>query len=152
MHKLFLLFALLSGTVMAAPAPDFSVGDSKLSDLKGQVVYLDFWASWCKPCRKSFPWMNEMHGKYADSGFTILAVNLDSDSELAQAFLAKLPANFPIVYDPQGTIAQQYKLPGMPTSYLIDKSGELRVAHKGFFTDRAQQYEQEIISLLNETE
>jgi thiol-disulfide isomerase/thioredoxin len=137
-------------------APNFSIEHENLPDslvkLKGQVVYLDFWASWCKPCRKSFPWMNRMQGKYAEQGLQIIAINLDFESDLAQTFLDKIPADIPIIYDPEGKIASDYKLVGMPSSYLIDKKGRIRVAHKGFFENKASQYEQELKSLLNESE
>ena len=135
-------------------APEFAISNvqlpNKLSDLKGQVVYLDFWASWCKPCRKSFPWMNQMQQKYAAQGLQIIAVNLDTEEALAKAFLDKVPAEIPIIYDPEGNIASDYQLLGMPSSYLIDKNGKIRFAHKGFFTRTQPLYEQELILLLNE--
>jgi thiol-disulfide isomerase/thioredoxin len=137
-------------------APDFAISNAqlpnKLSDLKGQVVYLDFWASWCKPCRKSFPWMNQMQHKYAGEGLQIIAINLDTEAALAKAFLDKVPAQIPIVYDPKGKVAKGYELLGMPSSYLIDKKGKIRFAHKGFFTRTEPLYEQELILLLNEKE
>ena len=155
-----MLFALMSTTVLAyaqqASAPDFVISHQKLPDklssLKGQVVYLDFWASWCKPCRKSFPWMNQMQQKYAAQGLQIIAINLDTEKALAQEFLDKVPANMPIIYDPQGNIASDYKLVGMPSSYLIDKKGNIRFSHKGFFTASLPKYEQELVLLLNESE
>ncbi|WP_299075125.1 TlpA disulfide reductase family protein [uncultured Paraglaciecola sp.] len=135
-------------------APDFAISadslPNQLSGLTGQVVYLDFWASWCKPCRKSFPWMNQMQQKYGAQGLKIIAVNLDTERALAQEFLTKVPANIPIIYDPQGNIASDYQLVGMPSSYLIDKSGKIRYSHKGFFTRSLPKYEQEIVLLLNE--
>ena len=95
-------------------APDFAISNAqlpnKLSDLAGQVVYLDFWASWCKPCRKSFPWMNQMQHKYAGKGLQIIAINLDTESSLAMNFLDKVPAQIPIIYDPEGNIASDYQL------------------------------------------
>lgn len=134
-------------------APDFAISvdklPEKLSDLTGQVVYLDFWASWCKPCRKSFPWMNIMQQKYGPQGLQIIAVNLDSDPALAKVFLDKVQADIPILYDPQGKIANDYKIIGMPSSYLIDRKGQLRTSHKGFFSKKESLYEQEILILLN---
>lgn len=150
MKSIFVALLLFSSSVMAAPAPDFTLGDVSLSQYRGKVVYLDFWASWCKPCRKSFPWMNDVQQKYGDQGLVVLAINLDKEPELAAAFLQQVPAKFTVAYDPQGQVAKQYKLPGMPTSYLIDKQGQLRVAHKGFFEAQAQKYESEISALLNE--
>lgn len=135
-------------------APDFAISNdqlpNKLSNLKGQVVYLDFWASWCKPCRQSFPWINQMQQKYAAQGLQIIAINLDTEEALAKAFLDKIPAEIPIIYDPEGKIASDYQLVGMPSSYLIDKKGKIRFSHKGFFTRTQPLYEQELILLLNE--
>ncbi|GAA6183973.1 TlpA disulfide reductase family protein [Aliiglaciecola sp. 2_MG-2023] len=147
---LLTLFLLIHFQSSALPAPDFQLQDIKLSDYKGKVVYLDFWASWCKPCRKSFPWMNEMTRKYESEGLVVLAVNLDKDGKLAQKFLTKYPAQFKIAFDPQGSLASQYQIPGMPTSYLINRQGELVVAHKGFHVDKSASYEQEIVTLLNQ--
>lgn len=155
---LLLSFSVFDSLASAAvtPAPNFSLEHehlpTSLAGLKGQVVYLDFWASWCKPCRKSFPWMNKMQEKYANQGLQIIAVNLDTEPALAKAFLDKIPATIPIVYDPEGSIARIYKLVGMPSSYLIDKKGHIRLTHKGFFSNKINQYEQELVSLLNEME
>ncbi|WP_289028213.1 TlpA disulfide reductase family protein [uncultured Paraglaciecola sp.] len=151
MKILFCFLSMFTAFSSVASAPDFKISNNMhLSDLKGQVVYVDFWASWCKPCRASFPWMNQMHKQYKDKGLKVIAINLDEDSAAAKTFLSKVPALFSIVYDPQGNIAERYKLIGMPTSYLIDKNGELRVTHTGFFTKKASGYEREIQQLLSE--
>ncbi|PCI08965.1 MAG: redoxin [Gammaproteobacteria bacterium] len=140
-------------SVQAQKAPDFELpSDNKkiiLSDLKGKVVYLDFWASWCIPCRKSFPWMNEMHAKYDNKKFVIVAVNLDSSKTDAQKFLKKVPAKFIIAYDPDGEIASKYKLKVMPSSYLIDKTGTLVYGHKGYREGDVNVIENKIQKLLN---
>jgi thiol-disulfide isomerase/thioredoxin len=139
----------------AKPAANFMINTHQLVGslhaLQGKVVYVDFWASWCKPCRKSFPWMNDMQAKYPE-GFQVIAINLDAEPELAAAFLNKVPANMPIVYDPQGDIAKSYQILGMPSSYIVDKKGNLRFSHKGFFSEKQSQYEQEIQTLLSEQE
>jgi thiol-disulfide isomerase/thioredoxin len=154
---LFILISFIplsSSFAQQMPAPDFAISNAqlpdKLSALSGQVVYLDFWASWCKPCRKSFPWMNQMQQKYAAQGLQIIAINLDTEQALAKAFLDKVPAHIPIIYDPKGNIASDYQLLGMPSSYLIDKKGKIRFAHKGFFSRTQALYEQELVLLLNE--
>ncbi len=121
-----------------------------LEQYKGKVVYIDFWASWCGPCRKSFPWMNAMHAKYASQGLEIIAINLDVEKALADEFLAKLPAQFTIYYDPKAQAAEAFDLQGMPSSYLFNKQGELVQQHTGFFEENAAQYEQELIRLLKE--
>jgi thiol-disulfide isomerase/thioredoxin len=158
--RLSMLIILISFTPLSLSfaqeiaAPDFAISNAqlpnKLSDLAGQVVYLDFWASWCKPCRQSFPWMNQMQQKYAVQGLQIIAINLDTESSLAKDFLDKVPAQIPIIYDPEGNIASNYQLLGMPSSYLIDKKGKIRFAHKGFFTRTKPLYEQELVLLLSE--
>lgn len=143
MKKLFLrtisltiLSLVFSTSGMAAPAPDMSWqtnnGELKLSQLQGKLVYLDFWASWCAPCRKSFPWMNTIQDKYADQGLVVVAVNLDKDRDLVKQFLAKYPAHFTVAYDPSGDSAAAFKVKGMPSSYLIDRNGEIRLSHIGF--------------------
>ena len=125
---------------LAESAPDFAIshstGTTTLKDLRGRVVYLDFWASWCTPCRRSFPWMNEMKAKYADRGFEIVSVNLDQERALAETFLQQVPASFTVVYDPAGELATRYGLKGMPTSFLIDRKQKV--------------YEAEIEQLLHE--
>ncbi len=107
-------------------------GEINLRDFKGKVVYLDFWASWCKPCLKSFPWMTAMKSKYAEQGLEIIAVNLDKDRKLAKKFLDKVDVNFQIAFDPDGDTATQYKLLGMPSSFLIGRDGKLYASHVGF--------------------
>lgn len=149
-----LLLVLGSRASAAEPAPDFAIpskaGVVTLLDLRGRVVYLDFWASWCAPCRKSFPWMNEMAAKYGDQGLEIVSINLDKERALAEEFLRQVPAKFAVIYDPAGRLAEQYRLIGMPTSYLIDRRGEVRHHHVGFHTSKQGTYESEIQQLLRE--
>ena len=114
----------------------------------GHVVYLDFWASWCTPCRRSFPWMNEMQKKYGDKNFRVVSVNVDSDPKLAQEFLAKIPADFSVLYDPNGNLASEMKLKGMPSSFIINAKGIVVSAHVGFNDKKKVRYEQEINHLL----
>ncbi|MCE9680241.1 TlpA family protein disulfide reductase [Shewanella sp. AS1] len=121
-----------------------------LEEFKGKVVYVDFWASWCGPCRKSFPWMNAMHAKYAQQGLAIVAINLDNDTSLAKQFLEKLPADFAIRYDPEGQASEAFNLLGMPSSFIFNKQGELVQTHVGFFTEDSDRYEQELRALLEE--
>ncbi|QOL26822.1 TlpA family protein disulfide reductase [Thalassotalea sp. LPB0316] len=121
---------------------------SRLSALEGQVVYVDFWASWCGPCRQSFPWLNVMQAQYKSRGFTVLSVNVDAKKSFALAFLEEFPASFEVIYDPKGKIARQYDLRGMPSSFIVDRTGEVVATHVGFNEQKQQQYEQEIIALL----
>jgi cytochrome c biogenesis protein CcmG, thiol:disulfide interchange protein DsbE len=118
-------------------APPFSLpghggGTSGLSAMAGHVVYLDFWASWCGPCRQSFPWMNQLQAKYASRGLRVLAVNVDSKQSDAEGFLTQIPAQFRVVFDPKGTTPDLYQIKGMPTSFLIGADGKVLVVHQGF--------------------
>ncbi len=102
------------------------------SAYKGKVLYLDFWASWCGPCRASFPLMNDLRQKYSEQELAIVAVNLDGQRSSADQFLKRYPADFSILYDPEGVLASRYQLPGMPTSYTYDQQGKLVHTHIGF--------------------
>jgi thiol-disulfide isomerase/thioredoxin len=150
-----LLSASVCCSIWAAPSLDHQVQNAQsqnvsLQEFAGKVVYVDFWASWCGPCRKSFPWMNEMQAKYQQQGFEVVAINLDVDTELAHEFLTKLPANFNVRFNPDGDVARSFDLPGMPSSYLFNRKGELVQSHVGFYDQNKAAYEQEIQMLLQE--
>ncbi|VAX28894.1 hypothetical protein MNBD_NITROSPIRAE01-1619 [hydrothermal vent metagenome] len=115
---------------------------------RGKVVYLDFWASWCKPCKQSFPWMQAMHKKYEKMGLTVIAVNVDKKKSHADGFLKKHPADFPVLFDPSGVLADKYQLAGMPMSYIIDRDGVIRHRHIGYVPAMQANYEQELQNLL----
>ena len=137
----FLVGFVLAGSSFAAQPP------LDLDQYHGKVVVLDFWASWCVPCRRSFPWLNKMQKKYGDEGLVIVGVNMDASSQDAQIFLRTFPADFEIFYDPTGTVAKQYKVEAMPTSFVIDRFGTVVVNHLGFKVKKQDEYEQ----VLNET-
>ncbi len=148
-----ILFACVSlGVTAATDVPNIKLpgqnGEVNLEKLRGKVVYLDFWASWCKPCIKSFPWMAKMKTAYQDQGLEIVAVNLDKDRKMADAFLRKVDVNFKIAYDPDGDTANQYKLRGMPSSFLIGRDGKLYATHIGFRDKDKPKIEQAIKQLL----
>lgn len=149
-------FVLLSQNSFAEynQAPDINLpaidGNVQLQSLKGKVVYLDFWASWCDPCRASFPWMAEMKKKYGTQGFEIIAVNLDKERELADKFLKEMDVNFIVAFDPSGESAERYELRGMPGSYLIAKNGSLQASHLGFRDKDKEKLENAIKILLQE--
>jgi thiol-disulfide isomerase/thioredoxin len=122
------------------PAPPLALPDAKgatvsLADLKGKVVYVDFWASWCAPCRRSFPWMGEMQAKYGAQGLVVLAVNVDRKRADADRFLATTPGAFTIVFDPSGATPTAWNVKGMPTSYLVDRRGRVVHVDAGFRDD-----------------
>jgi len=148
-----LLIISFSTPSFAQKAPDFVLdgdkGKIKLSAYKNKVVYVDFWASWCKPCRKSFTFMNEMQDRYGKNGFKIIAINLDTERAAASSFLKKHPAKFTIAYDEKGKTPGLYKLKVMPTSYLIDRRGNLINIHKGFKDGQTDKLEKKIIQALN---
>lgn len=123
----------------------------QLQDYAGKIILIDFWASWCGPCRLSFPWMNEMQAKYADQGFEIIAINLDSETQAAQEFLAEVPAHFTLAFDPEGSSAEHMQVEAMPMSYLIDREGQIRFRMMGFNSDKKSEHEAHIQTLLNET-
>jgi thiol-disulfide isomerase/thioredoxin len=119
-----------------AQAPELKLPGLKeavdLANLKGKVVYVDFWASWCGPCKQSFPFMNDLQAKYRAQGFEILAVNLDAKRDDADKFLAEVPAQFTLAFDAKGDSAKRFEIKGMPSSYLIGRDGKVVAAHKGF--------------------
>ncbi len=159
--RLYLLRLVLACAILCTPYAhaaqttnmDFILdgidGSVELSRFKGQVVYLDFWASWCTPCRQSFPWMNEMQQRYAKKGLKIIAINLDSDKKLARQFISITHPSFTIAFDPHGTVAEQYNVEGMPSSYLIDRQGRLHSSHIGFRNKDKAALEQSIADLLD---
>jgi len=134
--SLCLFAASASGFADISKAPAIHLpaidGEMDLAQLEGKVVYLDFWASWCDPCRDSFPWMAEMKEKYGSDGFEVVAVNLDKERELADKFLNTMKVNFVVAFDASGESAEKYKLRGMPGSYLIGRDGNIQASHLGF--------------------
>jgi cytochrome c biogenesis protein CcmG/thiol:disulfide interchange protein DsbE len=138
-------FLVLASPVSAAPPVD-------LDSYKGKVVVLDFWASWCVPCRRSFPWLDDMQAKYEADGLVIIGVNLDNDADEAVQFLEEFRPKFKIVYDLEKELAREYDVIAMPSSYVIGRDGALHKRHLGFKVKRQSEYEAEIISALNAKE
>ena len=133
-----------------APPPQAAPRWPLLDALHGKVVLVDFWASWCGPCLQSFPWMNDLHARHGGDGLVIVAVNLDQERGLADAFLKKIPPQFRVEYDAAGSLAQQFGVEAMPTSFLIDRAGRVRVRHAGFREKHREDREQQIVQLLKE--
>lgn len=143
-NPLVTLFALLTLFVsfgaISEPTPlpeaqliEFKSGQ-KLStkDFQGKVLYLDFWASWCIPCKKSFPFMNQLLTRYDSDKFQVVAVNMDAFREDADEFLKNIPANFPVYENPKETLALKLNLPGLPVAYIVNAKGEIVAKHTGF--------------------
>jgi len=141
------LFAGRGSAAAETPTPGWPL----LKGYAGKVVLVDFWASWCGPCLRSFPWMNELQQRHAGEGFVIVAVNLDQERALADAFLQKLPPKFRIEYDAAGSIAKQFDVQAMPTSFLVDRRGRVRIRHAGFRDAQRAEREHQIQQLLKES-
>jgi thiol-disulfide isomerase/thioredoxin len=119
-----------------------------LEGLRGKVVYVDFWASWCGPCRKSFPWMADMQKKYGSSGFTVVAVNVDKKRPDAERFLQSTPALFTVVYDPAGATPAAWSVKAMPSSFLVDAKGSVTFVESGFRDENIPELEGRIKALV----
>lgn len=143
---------VLSGSALAlekgAVAPDFDLPEADanvgLAQYRGKVVYLDFWASWCGPCKQSFPWMNAMQSKYGTQGLQVVSVNVDAKRDAAAKFLVANPASFVVAFDPQGRTPGLYAVKAMPSSYLIGRDGRITLLHRGFAPEDGAALEQEI--------
>lgn len=155
-----LLFAApLAAVEEGAAAPDFTLPGVReneaavtLSELRGDIVYVDFWASWCAPCLRSLPEVNELYERYQDQGFSVVAITIDDPVEDALDFLLDLekPLAYHVVLDQAAEIMDQYAVVGMPTSFLIDRQGTVRMVHKGFRDGDTQLLEQKLTALLAE--
>jgi thiol-disulfide isomerase/thioredoxin len=121
-----------------------------LSQYKGKVLYVDFWASWCVPCAKSFPFLNEMHEQLSGQGLQIVGVNLDENLDDAKTFLAKYPASFTVAADVSKQCAKDFAVKAMPSSYLIDRKGVVHHVHLGFKPGEAQEIKLLVEKLLSE--
>lgn len=167
MKTLFKAFALLvlgitlvlSPTAFAVKAnqkapeislPGLDAKTVKLSGLKGQVVMVNFWASWCQPCRTEMPLIEELYNKYKKIGFTVLAVNVDEDPANARAMLKEVPVSFPVVLDTKNTSIQEYQVQAMPSTYMVDRKGMIRDVHRGYKAGDEAEYENYIRKLLRE--
>ena len=133
-----------SGLYATLPALD-------LAAYAGTVVYVDFWASWCAPCRRSFPWMQSTQQALANRGLVVLTVNVDEDPRQAERFLQEVGGGLPVVFDSRGKLAELYQLQGMPSSFVVDRHGVIRFKHRGFRTSDPANYTAELRQLLDET-
>ncbi|MEL7311944.1 MAG: TlpA disulfide reductase family protein [Pseudomonadota bacterium] len=148
------------GSVFAAgldgqSAPDFSLQNSageqvSLSDLRGDVVMINFWATWCGPCREEMPLLDELHSRYNRVGFSLLGVNIDDDPRRAEEMIESLGVSFPVVFDSTKRVSQQYEVNAMPVTILLDREGVVRYVHHGYKPGYEDKYLQQIRELLRE--
>jgi len=144
-----------SGAGGPGPAPSFTLasrsgGEVSLAHYKGQVVMINFWASWCGPCRQEMPLLESIYRKYGKMGFTLLGVNVEPDSQAANAWLKQTPVSFPILYDKDSKVSKLYDVAGMPSTVIIDRSGKLRMLHRGYKPGDENEYLDSIRTLIRE--
>jgi thiol-disulfide isomerase/thioredoxin len=141
----------------SGPAPGFTLSARggktiSLDQYRGQVVMINFWATWCGPCRQEMPLLEDIYKKYKPMGFTMLAVNVEPDTKAAEAWLGKLskPVTFPVAFDVDSKVSKMYKVAGMPSTVFVDRKGNVRVMHKGYKAGDENFYLTQIRSMLKE--
>jgi peroxiredoxin len=139
----------------SAPAPDFTLKsldgpNLRLKEQRGKVVLVNFWATWCAPCREEMPQLNKLFDKYRASGFTLLGVNVDEDSRNAAGIASQLGVKFPVLLDSDKAVSKLYELSAMPSTVLIDRDGKLRFSHRGYRPGYELEYDKQIRNLLKE--
>jgi thiol-disulfide isomerase/thioredoxin len=137
------------------PAPDFTLaskegGNVRLQEQLGNVVLINFWASWCGPCREELPYLEELQQEYADLGFTILAVNVDEDPSKADILLNDIAVSFPVLFDVNDDVSKLYDVQAMPTTVIVDRDGNQRLVHYGYKSGDEVKYKQAVKALLRE--
>jgi peroxiredoxin len=152
---------MLPGAVLAANivpgvvAPNFVLNSStgkpiSLADLKGQVVLINFWASWCGPCRQEMPILDQLYHSYQAAGFTLIGVNVEPNASDAQKFLKGTPVSFPILFDPKSMVSQLYEVSGMPSTIIVDRNGKIAYVHHGYKPGDEGEYLNQIRTLTQE--
>ena len=160
LQKVFLVACLfLASGVMAGPegreAANFTLKSSdgsniRLSEYRGQVVLLNFWASWCGPCRQEFPHLDTLHQTYADLGFTVFGVNVEQDRAAADKVLRDIPVTFPVLFDDANKVSEMYNVDAMPMTLMIDRNGVVRHLHRGYKPGYEVAYEEQVRALVRE--
>ncbi len=165
MQKFYFPFLLLLGALLLAPptgaeeisgpAPDFTLksrgGENlRLSEFRGEVVMINFWASWCGPCRQEMPLLDQLYSRYSPMGFTILGINVEEDSALAEKLLEEIPVGFPILFDSENHVTELYEVMAMPSTIMVDRDGNMRYLHLGYMPGYEVEYEAQIKELIKE--
>jgi len=153
--SIFAASSLASSGLTGQPAPDFALKSStgenlRLSEYRGDVVMINFWATWCGPCRQEMPLLDELYTRYERVGFSLLGVNIDDDSSRAMKMISELGVNFPVLFDDQKTVSKLYQVDAMPVTILVDREGNVRHVHHGYKPGYEEKYLDEIRSLLRE--
>ena len=159
----FLLILLMSMWIVApanaasiqGKAPNFTLKSNtgknvKLSELRGQVILLNFWASWCGPCRQEMPLLEKLHKRYSALGFTVLGVNVEEDPRKAKTLLKDISVSFPILFDTSNKVSKEYNVSAMPSTVMIDRDGNMRYLHKGYKPGDEAQYKKWVKQLIRE--
>jgi len=147
--------AMAALPMVGTRAPDFSLSGStgrnmRLSELRGEVVLINFWATWCGPCRQEMPQLNQLYAQYRAAGFTLLGVNIDDKRNNAEAMMKKLGVHFPTLFDSDKRVARLYDVDTMPATLLIDRDGRVRYVHRGYRNGYERKYQEQIRELLKE--
>jgi thiol-disulfide isomerase/thioredoxin len=147
--------SLAGAATVKGPAPNFTLksmggNNLKLSEMTGNVVLINFWASWCGPCREEMPLLNALHKKYQPLGFTVLGVNVEENVDGARSFLKNVPVDFPILLDNTNEVSKRYKVVAMPTTVVVDRDGNMRFLHEGYKPGDEKKYRQMIKKLIRE--
>jgi peroxiredoxin len=144
-----------AGIAPSSLAPDFTLKslegpNLRLKEQRGKVVLVNFWATWCAPCREEMPQLNKLFDKYRASGFALLGVNVDEDSRNAAGIAGQLGVKFPVLLDSDKAVSKLYELSAMPSTVLIDRDGKLRFTHRGYRPGYELEYDKQIRNLLKE--
>lgn len=136
-------------------APDFTLksldgANLRLEEYRGQVVLINFWASWCGPCRQEMPLLDRLHQRYVDTGFAVLGVNVEGDARPAQDLIDKIPVSFPVLIDEGQTVSELYKLEAMPSTVVVDRDGVVRYIHRGYKPGDEAKYVEVVKALIRE--
>ena len=153
--SIFAASSLASSGMEGQPAPDFALKSStgqnlRLSEYRGDVVMINFWATWCGPCRQEMPLLDELYARYQRVGFNLLGVNIDDDSRRAMQMIEELGVSFPVLFDAGKEVSELYKVEAMPVTVLVDREGTVRHVHHGYKPGYENAYLDQIRSLLRE--
>jgi thiol-disulfide isomerase/thioredoxin len=144
-----------AAVAMDVKAPDFTLkakggGNFRLKEHRGDVLFINFWASWCGPCRQEMPILDELHQRYEGAGFKVIGITIDEDQSEADAMLKKIPVSFPVLYDSTSSISKMFDVDAMPTSILVDRDGKMRFLHRGYKPGYEDDYRTQVRELIRE--